>query len=207
MSQDTLNINVNLQVKNPSIFGIQKLLLSPLEDLNLSRAHKIIHFYWADSESEARGSIFVIEVPPKIWSPKVQNKYTPPDYAIDINHGVFDFDFYGKTVFCPKQIWKKIQQNYLIPFTKDLHQKELQKNLHVRLDLDSKTCARVTNFVINYWDWFCKEGAWRMISVYNFSIDTGTAKPVFCRKPQYGPYESKIVMLQIKALLHNKWIE
>ena len=189
MSQDTLNINVNLQVKTPSIFGIQKLLLSPLEDLNLSRAHKIIHCYWADSESEARGSIFVIEVPPKIWRSKLQNKYTPPYYVIGIDDGVFDFDFCSKTYFCPKQIWKKRQRNNLIPFTKYLHQKELQKNLRVRPDLDSQTCAIVTNIIIKHWGCFCKEGHWRPILEYEFSIDTGTATSVFCHKPQYGPYE------------------
>ena len=37
--------------------------------------------------------MFLIEVPPKLWKPKVQNKYTPPDYVIDIDYGIFDFDF------------------------------------------------------------------------------------------------------------------
>ena len=110
MSQDTLNINVNLQVKTPSIFGIQKLLLSPLEDLNLSRAHKIIHCYWADSESEARGSIFVISVPPKIWRPKVHNKYTPQDYSIDINDGIFDFDFTVKPFLAQSRFGKRANE-------------------------------------------------------------------------------------------------
>ena len=34
--------------------------------------------------------------------PKVQKKYTPPDYVIDIDEGVFDSGFYIKTIFCPK---------------------------------------------------------------------------------------------------------
>ena len=120
--------------------------------MNLSREHKLFHCHQSDSTTEARRSISVIEVPPKIWIPKVQNKYKPPDNAIDIDDGVFDFEFHGKTVFCPKQIWKKSQKGDLIPFSKDLHQKELQKNIRVRLDLDSQTRDIIMNAIIKYWD-------------------------------------------------------
>ena len=104
----------------------------------------------SDSTTEARSSISIIEVPPKIWRPKVQNKDTPQDNSIDIDDGVFDFEFYGKTVFRPKQIWKKSQKGDLIPFTKDLHQKELQKNMRVRLYLDSQTRDIIMNVIIKY---------------------------------------------------------
>ena len=30
-------------------------------------------------------SIVVIKFPPKVWKPKVVNKYTPPDYTDNIN--------------------------------------------------------------------------------------------------------------------------
>ena len=88
-----------------SPFG--KLLLSPPNGLNLSIAHKLIHFHQSDSNTESRGSIFLIEFPHKIRRPKVKNKYTPPYFVIDINGGIFDFEFYGKTVFRPKYIRKK----------------------------------------------------------------------------------------------------
>ena len=88
-----------------------------------------------------------------------------------------------------------------------MHQKELQKNLHVRPERDSQKCGRVTNVIIKYWDWFYKEGDQQPILEYEFSIDTGTSKPVYCGKPQYRPYESKIVMSQIESLLQNEWIE
>ena len=66
---------------------------------------------------------------------------------------------------------------------------------------------RVNSIVNKYWDSFCKEGAKRTILGYEFPIDTGNTKSVCCRKPQYGPYESKIIMVQLKALLGNEWIE
>ena len=114
--------------------------------------------------------------------------------------------FTVKIVFCPKTIWKKSQRNNLIPFTKYLHRKELQNNVRVQPDLDSQTFARVTNLIINYWGCFFKEGAQWPILEYGFNIDTGTAKPVCCRKPQYVPYESKTIMSQIEGLLQNEWI-
>ena len=40
----------------------------------------------------------VIEVPPKIWIPKVVNKYISPDYVNAIEEGIFDFDQYSKAV-------------------------------------------------------------------------------------------------------------
>ena len=61
--------------------------------------------------------------------------------------------------------------------------------------------------VKKYWDSFCKKGARRHILNYEFSIDTGTAKPVCCKKSRYGPHESKIIMEHIKTLLGNDWIE
>ena len=49
----------------------------------------------------------VIEVPPKLCRPRVVNKYIPPDYANDINEGIFDFAQYGKAVYRPRKIGKK----------------------------------------------------------------------------------------------------
>ena len=121
----------------------------------------------------------------------------PIEYTIDINVDIFDFDFYGKTAFFPKHILKKGHQDDFIPFNKDLHQKYLNNQLRVWPELDSQTCDRITNVIIKYWDLFCKEGAQRPILGYKFTIDNDTAKPVFCLKPKYGTYESKIIMSQI----------
>ena len=102
MSTDTTNINVNSRVKTPSIFTIQEWLLSPSKGITLARSHNLIHLCQSNYTTEAHGSIFLIEVTPEIWRPKVKNKYTPPYYAVDIDDGVLDFDFYCKTVPPPK---------------------------------------------------------------------------------------------------------
>ena len=66
---------------------------------------------------------------------------------------------------------------------------------------------QVRNIIIKFWDSFCEEGARRTILGYEFAVDTGDAKPVCCKKPNYGPYESEIIMKSIRALLGNDWIE
>ena len=38
-----------------------------------------------------QGSLMFIEIPPKVWIPKVQNRYIPAYYANDIYKGVFYF--------------------------------------------------------------------------------------------------------------------
>ena len=49
----------------------------------------------------------MIEVPPKVWIHKVVNAYIPPDFADNINEGIFDLAQYGKSVYIPKKIGKK----------------------------------------------------------------------------------------------------
>ena len=65
----------------------------------------------------------------------------------------------------------------------------------------------ILGIVKKYWDYFCKRGAHRTILNYEFSIDTGSAKPICSRKPRYGPYKSKTILQHIKVLLENDWIE
>ena len=43
----------------------------------------------------------MIDVPPKIWRPKAQNRYIPIDYDNDIDDGVFDYSHHRRAVFRP----------------------------------------------------------------------------------------------------------
>ena len=58
----------------------------------------------------------MITLPPKIWRPKPLNKYIPIDYAYDVDDGIFDYSFYGKTVFRPTQRWSDRPMNDMINF-------------------------------------------------------------------------------------------
>ena len=49
----------------------------------------------------------VIQVPPKVWIPKIKNIYIPPNNANDIDEVVFDFHQYRKALYRPKKLGKK----------------------------------------------------------------------------------------------------
>ena len=57
--------------------------------------HHHRNLYYSESVT-TQGSMMVIQVPPKVWRPKIQNRYITPDCANDIDKGVFDFKKYGK---------------------------------------------------------------------------------------------------------------
>ena len=58
-----------------------------------------------------------------------------------------------------------------------------------------------------HWDAFYEAGVIKCILGYEFTLDTGKSQPVCCPQPNYGPHESKIIMEQLDALLHNNWIK
>ena len=67
-------------------------------------------------------SLLIIELPPKVWRPKQQNKYIPLDYGDDIHDGHFDFSEHGKAVFRPpEQEWKTSERDDIIHFDAATH--------------------------------------------------------------------------------------
>ena len=61
-----------------------------------------------------KSSVCLISLPPKIWQPKVTSKYKTPDYANDIDDGIFDYAAFGNCVFCPDLSWEYAKRNDLI---------------------------------------------------------------------------------------------
>ena len=158
----------------------------------------------------AGSAVLIIEVPPKIWRPKPQNKYIPLDYGDDIHDGHFDFEYKGKAVWRPTTSNGEIcipARDDLIIYDPILHSAELLKGLRINDDVSEAVKLRVKAIVTTYWDCFCEEGARRTILGYEFTIDTGASKPICVKRPNYGPYESAIIMQQILSLEKNNWIE
>ena len=150
----------------------------------------------------------MIETPPKIWRPKVVNKYIPLQYSNDIDDGVFECPEYGNTVYRPKSAAVEVSpREDLIYFNEDEDIEELMKGLKIGANVNDATKTEIINIIKEFWDCFAKKGAKRTILGYEFSIDTGAATPVSARNRQYGPHESIIMMEHIHALLKNGWIE
>ena len=68
-------------------------------------------------------------------------------------------------------------------------------------------CSLVKQLVIAFWDCFDPDGIRRPILGFEFGIDTGNHTPVCCKKPSYGPHESKTIRKSLQVLLSNGWIE
>ena len=150
----------------------------------------------------------MIEVQPKLWHPKVTSRYRTPELDDDGVSDILDYAQYGKCVYKPQLDWSPGHlRDDLILFDSATHSEELNKDLSFDSTVDAETKIAVTDIIKDFWDCFIKEGAKRPILGYEFGIDTGGAKPVCCRKPSYGPYESKVILTQVAQLLSNGWIE
>jgi hypothetical protein len=154
--------------------------------------------------------ILVINVPPKIWRPKVKSVYTPIDTCDDIDDGIFAFEKLGKCVFKPNASASRKdipQRDDLIFFDDAKDKEELFTNFKHGTAASSEDIQAIVTIIQQYWDCFCNDGAKRTILGYEFAIDTGNHTPVCCKKPQYGPHESRIIMDNIETLKHNSWIK
>ena len=150
----------------------------------------------------------MIEVPPKIWRPKMVSKYTTPDYADNDLGDILDYSKFGRCVYRSDIKWDSgVRRMDRILFDEKEHAKELDKDLKLGPSICDQSKQDVVAVIKKYWDCFVTVGAKRTILGYEFGIDTSGAKPVCCRKPSYGPYESKVIMSQLEDLLSNKWIE
>ena len=149
--------------------------------------------------------VLVIDLPRKIWRPKIISKYKPPLFSNDVDEGIFLFKSLGKAVICPKQ-WIPGHRNDIISYDPSQHDKEYS-TLKINSKLAGALIPTLHNILHQYWDCFAAEGIKRIILGYEFCIDTGDATPVCCKKPNYGANEAAIMMKHIKILLHNDWVE
>ena len=150
----------------------------------------------------------MIEVPAKIWRPKVVSKYTTPEYYSDDLDSILDYAQYGNCVYKNNLVWAdNSDRTDIIKYNDKEHWAELKKDLRMDESIDDATQSSIIKIIQQFWDCFIKIGAKRTILGYEFGIDTGGSKPVCCKKPSYGPYESKVIMEQVTQLLHNNWIK
>ena len=108
-------------------------------------------------------------------------------------------------VFFPRSLLGRYRTELLDIIYQWLWYGRIGENLKIGKNIDDPNRNDIIQIIQKYWDCFCKEGARRIILGYEFSIDTGDSKPVFCEKPAYGLYESKIFMGQVQQILANGW--
>ena len=145
----------------------------------------------------------VIDIPRKVWLPKVKNEFKPEAQYSDVDEGYFIFERYGKAVFRAKP-WKPGIRDDIIEFDESKHIKDFTA-LKMNRSAPADICELLLQICKVYWDCFASEGVSRTILGFEFSIDTGDHTPVCCKKPVYGPYETNVILEHLKTLLHNKW--
>ena len=67
----------------------------------------------------------VIEIPRKVWLPKVKNEFRPEPRYSDVDEGYFIFERYGKAVFRSKP-WKPGYRDDIIMFNEEIHGKDFK---------------------------------------------------------------------------------
>ena len=76
-------------------------------------------------------NVLLINIPPKVWRPKMVNIYTPTDQSNGIREGVFEFKQYGNTMFRPKIKWVDHNREDVIQYNEGIHKAELEKYIRI----------------------------------------------------------------------------
>ena len=63
----------------------------------------------------------IIELPPKIYRLKVQNKYITLDYGSKIDGGIFDYIHFRKSMFKPTIDWANHKRTDMITYSKEIN--------------------------------------------------------------------------------------
>lgn len=94
----------------------------------------------------------------------------------------------------------------IIPYNGDIHKSKIDE---LTIGNIANTWSRGTLMALvkTYWDIFDADGINMHILRYEYTVDTCTNNPVYCRPPHCGHNESDIIMKHIKIFLVNRWAE
>jgi len=140
-----------------------------------------------------------------IFRPPLKSKYRKPELAentLDSMEALFTN--FGSSL--RKATGPLPPRDDLIKFDADLHNTELSKNIRWHAWPEEHRPA-VLSIIKDYWDAFCAKGIRRLIRGFTFRVNTGTAAPVACKNPRYGPHEAQIITQMTEKLLDNGLVE
>ena len=135
----------------------------------------------------------------------MQLDYIPCDYANDIDDDYFIYKNHGKALLYKPPALNCPLRDDVQPW-QDSFSAELHSNLKIGADAPTDIHTTIISIIKDNWDAFFATGARRPILGFEFCLDTGAAKPVCCRQPNYGHHESKIIQAQINAYKANHLI-
>jgi len=127
------------------------------------------------------------------------------DYSNDIDESVFEFEQFGKAICHPPEPFINVRTDIHV-WERERDLPEFTKNFVIGIDVAPEIRTAIVDIIESHWDCFYGAGVQFPILYFEFAIDTGASPPVCCKKPHYGPHESKIIMEQLEVLKANGWI-
>jgi hypothetical protein len=130
-----------------------------------------------------------VKVPKRAWRPKIKTVYEEPEDILD-SSGELDwlFEENGKAMIENKTTLPQRSGLIIFEHDKDKNSKEINANLQWR-DCPEKHHGVIREIIEKFFDVFAQDGMQRPIRGFEFNIDTGKTKPIFCKPPQYGHHE------------------
>ena len=124
--------------------------------------------------------------------------------STNLDEDLYTFKSYGKKMKRAES-WTLRPRSDVVPWYSSLCQQELDENFNIDIMTDDFTRKAVLQIMKDNWDSFCEVGAARPMLDFEFCINTGNVKEIYCRQPEYSVYEAKIIWKQIADLENNKW--
>ena len=92
------------------------------------------------------------------------NNYIPVDYADDVDNGVFDYSYFGPTVFCSTIIWVDCAQTDLIEFNPIIDKVETDTGLIIGKGVSSSVYTELKNIIIKWYRHPSQSSSLKMLS-------------------------------------------
>lgn len=143
--------------------------------------------------------VMVIDIPRKIWRPKINSKLKPSLFCKGIKDVFFLFESFDQAILRPAP-WEPGLRTDVIFYDEGYHTNEYDV---FKINTKSVVTLLPTlkSILRSYWDFFVATGIWRVILGYKFAIGTGNATLMCCKKPHYWTHEFKIIDEHIQVLL------
>ena len=149
----------------------------------------------------------MITVPAKVWRPKPKDRFLDIDYATEYDDSVFIFEKYGRAITTLPMAINVATRQDIRMWNSNHDDEEFTKNFNIGSSVNPTTTQQLQHIVQKYWDCFYADGVKFPVLHFEFTVDTGTSKPVCCPQPRYGIFERVIMQEQLDTLIHNDWIE
>jgi hypothetical protein len=147
-----------------------------------------------------------ISVAKRPWRPQVKSTYKEVELEIDPSENLdWLFEEHGKAMLkTTKPLPPRTDE---IHYDAAKHEEKFNANIQWR-DCPAQHRPIIEALIKEYWDVYCATGMENPIQGFEFTIDTGTSKPICCKVPRYGPHESRVMdrlvkMLESKGLVEN----